>query len=241
MSTLKFKVGLFVVVWLGICLSPVHSGTYSRDVRLYGAVETTKISGFQGTTFTLQDDNADHAIYGIRSVERRDHPCWVLIRTENINDHTDDSGGATKDLCGGKATSSLLNVQYPNAGLYEPRVFVRGVRVCMNSKGTRVKGFQLRGREITDDGTPIDVTLTESFTYLFGGGGGEPEIPDPRQPKDQRNNCNEDEWKKWAECSHRSHIANGAVLHFEGGNQPRALTGIALQCQFVGKLHDQKN
>ncbi len=241
MKNIKITVGLLVMGWMGVSLSPVHSGTYSKDVRLYGAVETTKISGFKGTTFTLQDDNPNHAIYGIRSVERRDQPCWILIRTENINDHTDGPGGVIKDLCGGKGTSSILKAEYPNVGWDSPRIFVRGVRVCMNSKGTRVKGLEIRGREITDDGMPMDLIFKGSHTYLYGGGGGKPKQFDPTQPIDQRNNCDEDKWKKWAECSHRTHIASGAILHFESGSQPRALTGIALQCRFVGRLHDQKN
>ncbi|MDH3771552.1 MAG: hypothetical protein OET79_11290, partial [Nitrospirota bacterium] len=194
MRNIKFTVGLLVMGWMGGFLSPAYSGTYSKDVMLHGAVETTKISGFRGTAFTLQDDNPDHAIYGIQSKERGDQPCWVLIRTENINDHTDDAGGATKDLCGEKATSSLLKVEYTDFGLNEPRIFVRGVRVCMNSKGTRVKGLQILGRKITDDGKPMDLTLNEPLDFLAGGGsGGVPNFPDPTAPKDQRSNCNKDE------------------------------------------------
>jgi len=59
---------------ISLFLPPAHSGTYSKDVMLHGAVERTNISGFRGTAFTLQDDNPDHAIYGIQSKERGDQP-----------------------------------------------------------------------------------------------------------------------------------------------------------------------
>ena len=214
-----------------------EAGTYSKDVMLHGAIQTTKVSGYKGTSFTLQDDNAGHAIYGVVSSERRDQPCFAMIRTENINDHADDDGGEVVDLCGGKATSTLLKVEYPDYPLYEPRVFVKGIRVCMNAKGTRVKGLQLRGRQITDDGRLAELTFNDPVDYLVGGGGGSVEIHDPTQPKDVRANCNKDQWKKWAECPHHSQVAMGAILHFEAGKKPRALTGIQLQCRYVGRLY----
>ena len=112
---------------LGTHATPVKAGTYSKDVMLHGAVETTKISGYRGTKFEVQDKNEDHAIYSFMSKERRDQPCYVMVRTENINDHADDAGGGIKDLCGGKATSTQLKVEYSDLGLNEPRVFVRAV------------------------------------------------------------------------------------------------------------------
>ena len=150
-----------LVVLLGLHATPGHPGTYTELVMLHGAVQPTRISGVSGTTFTLQDDNPDHAIYGIRSVERRDQPCWVMIRTENINKDTDDTGGVTKDWRGEKANNSLLRVEFTDVEVDEHRIFVRGVRVCMNNTGTRMKGLQIRGREITDDGRIVETVVIE--------------------------------------------------------------------------------
>lgn len=221
---------------LGVFSVTAEAGTYPKDAMLHGAIEVTKVSGYKGTAFTLQDDNEDHAIYGMVSSERKDQPCFAMIRTENINDHADDDGGEVLDLCGGKATSSLLKVEYPDLPLYDPRIFVKGVRVCLNSKGTRVKGLQLSGRQITDDGKPIELTYNEPIDFLVGGA-----VPvdvfDPTQPKDQRPNCDKDQWKRWAECPRHNQIATGAILHFEAGKEPRALTGIQLQCRYVSRLY----
>ena len=238
MKIAKRTPAFLLIVLLGLHATPGHPGTYTELVMLHGAVQPTKISGVSGATFTLQDDNPDHAIYGIRSVERRDQPCWVMIRTENINKDTDDTGGATKDLCGGKANSSLLRVEFTDVGVDEHRIFVRGVRVCMNNAGTRVKGLQISGREIADDGRIVETVVIENPpSWVAGGGGfggGGAKSLDKTQTQDMRSNCPWDGWKKWAECPHNFQIATGAILHFEAGNKPRALTGIALQCRYVG-------
>ena len=138
-----------------------------------------------------------------------------------------------KDLCGGPAKSRKLSVEYSDMGLNEQRVFVSGVRVCMNKKGTRVKGMQLRGKKITDDGkvaelTPDLIVKAAKYSPIIYS------ISDPTQPEDTRTNCNEDEWQKWVECPRSNQIATGAVVHFEAGDNPRSLTGIALQCRHVG-------
>ncbi len=126
---------LLLVLILGFNATTVYSEQYSKDVMLHGAIETTKISGYRGTTFELQDDDEAHAIYGISSWERRDNPCLIMIRTENINDSEDDTGGDLKDLCGEPPKSKKLSVEYSDIGLNEQRIFVSGVRVCMTRRG----------------------------------------------------------------------------------------------------------
>ena len=58
-----------------------EAGTYPKDAMLHGAIEVTKVSGYKGTAFTLKDDNEDHAIYSMVSSEKRDQPCFAMIRT----------------------------------------------------------------------------------------------------------------------------------------------------------------
>lgn len=98
---LTLSAGLSYAERKTITLGPIESETYSKDVMLHGAVELSKISGTRGKTFEHQDDHKDHAMYAIYSWERRDRPCAVMIRTENINDSSDDTGGGVRDLCGG--------------------------------------------------------------------------------------------------------------------------------------------
>lgn len=219
-------------------VGPTESEIYSKDVMLHGAVEPSKISGVRGKSFELQDDHKDHAMYAIDSWERRDRPCAVMIRTENINNSSDDAGGDVRDLCGGARYGKKMSVEYSDVGLNEDRIFISGVRVCMNKKGTRVKGLELRGKKITDDGKPVAL-IPEIVGEV--GGGANPFIysfEDVTEPRDRRPNCHKDQWKRWAECPRHTQIATGAIVHFEEeAKQPWSLTGIELQCRHVGLVY----
>ncbi len=219
-------------------VGPTESEMYRKDVMLHGAVELSKISGSRGETFEIQDDHKDHAMYAIYSWERRDRPCAVMIRTENINDSSDDTGGGVRDLCGGGRQGNKLSVEYSDVGLNEDRIFVSGVRVCMNKKGNKVKGLELRGKKITDDGKLVAL-IPEIVAEV--GGFADPRIHslgDVTQPFDKRSNCHKDKWKWWAICPRHTQIATGAILHFEEeAKQPWSLTGIELQCRHVGLVY----
>ncbi len=228
-----------LIGFLSLIFSEAWAETYSKDVMLTGEVETTKISGYRGTPFDMAGTSTTRAINGFITRERRDQECSVMIRTENINDSTDDGKGLLYDLCGGVGKSRNLSVHYQDLALSEKRVFVSGVRLCLNKKGNRMKGIQIRGKKVTDDGKTIPLTSESgSIDFLRGGGGfGQntpPNIVDPTSPMDTRVNCHQDEWKRWAECPHSNQIATGAILHFEAGKKPRALTGIELKCRHAG-------
>lgn len=101
---------------IGLCCAPAaKSEPYSQRMMLHGAVETTALSGRAGSPHTLAEAKADHAMYGLFSVERRDNPCWVALRTENVNDSSEDEG-AIRDFCGAQATSNELGVTTATAG-----------------------------------------------------------------------------------------------------------------------------
>lgn len=230
---------------LSLALTSLMAKADDGDAKLMGSVaHSEKVSGYRGTKRTLKVDNDLHGIYSVASAERKNNPCWVRIGTENINDTSRD--GTAKNLCGGKATSRNLKAQYRDNMLYGERVFVTGIRVCTNKKETRVKGFQLRGKQVLEDGVlgalelpePDEDQVVTSYSYLKGGGGKIEFFEDrkkwqndPENPADWRNNCKE--WHKWANCPSSDQIATGIVGHFDAGKKPRALTGIELMCRKV--------
>jgi hypothetical protein len=196
-------------------------------VSLTGTVTPTEISGFAGTAFTLGDPEGTRAVYGLWSVERNDKPCHIATMTENVNDSGDESG-AIKSLCGANPTSSEMKVQFGEIK-FAKRTFVRALRVCMNNDNTRVKGLQIRGREIDDNGNVSDLPARYPDSALASGLSA---LVDLNAPNDERPNCKD--WKKWAECP-EGHIATAAAAHFGAGSNPRSVIGIALQCRLVSK------
>ena len=220
-------------------LSPEHAraASYEIDVMLAGTPERSeKISGYRGTPVTLDVVDDEHAIYAISSHERRDNPCLVWIGTENVNESARTTG-TFKNLCGGDPQSRLMRAEYRDDMYHGPRVFVTGIRVCTNNKETRVKGFQLRGKRIEDDGGLAALTNSPGPTRLASGGRHRPQrsdhVNDPESPADYRNNCKE--WHAWADCPQSHQVAIGLIGHFEAGKEPRSLTGVQLQCRNVSQ------
>ena len=225
--------------------------TYAQPEELELGLETQmseNISGYKGTKRKLFLDNRTHGLDGISLAERKDNPCWIRISTQDINDSAHD--GQNKHLCGKKATSRKMKVQYRDNMRYGPRVFITGVRVCTNKKQNRIKGIQLAGKKILDDGALVrlgqssDSGTTIMTQRVIGGGRDDPITKavnnigrkkehqnDPEHPTDWRNNC--DKWHKWASCPADHQIATGVVAHFEAGKEPRSITGLELMCRSV--------
>ncbi|MDX2506548.1 MAG: hypothetical protein QNL62_18995 [Gammaproteobacteria bacterium] len=227
-------------------MQSAYSAEYKSTVSLITPTTQSKtISGFRGTTFvTGGADSTTHALYGISSRERSDNPCLVTTLKENINDSSDDTTPA-KNLCGPNgATSSTIKADFSDSSLVGgKRVFVTGIQVCMNNNKTRVKGYRLRGKGISDTGKLVSLSDGDDCSEVFDPKKG----PEPQQgsleyrlcgggitePQAIRTNCDEnDGWMKWAECDDNK-LATAAVLHFEAGNKPRSLVGIALKCRGI--------
>lgn len=214
------------VAMLSVSVAVVSAASYDKQVTISGVIETTRVSGFQGSDTTLKETKSGHAMYGISSWERKDQPCYVKLWTEDVNDAADDKGGEIKDRCGGSPTSKEMRAQFSDAGLNEQRIFVSGIRVCMNEKGTRVKGFQLRGKKISDDGKVIPLPVDVDIAKLPKPPGYRiaPSViinDDKNEPYSYRLNCLGNNWKRWAECSHPIGIAIGVVAHFEAGKKTK--------------------
>ena len=229
MKGIGITMGLLAVTASTLATGTALAARHDQEVTLRDPTELTRISGFAGSVFTVgvPDSEADeYALYGLTSEERRDHPCYVTIRTENVNDPTERLD-LKKNLCGGKERSREIKVEYGHAD-YDKRVFVTGARVCMNDRDTRVKGISLRGRIIGENARLIELEPARSS----GTSGLTRRNVAPPEPRDDRPHCNGN-WKRWAECP-AGRIATAARLHFEAGSTPRSWTGIALECRRVG-------
>ena len=226
-SALCLRVAFVLLPW-----GTVNADSYSLEAMLHGAPETTGVSGFQGSSYRLAGPNDLHAVYGLYSVERNNNPCYLGIRTESINDYNDNSGDY-KDLCGKKATSKELGVAYEDTSVHGTRVFGHGIRVCMNKKETRVKGLQIRGKRIDENGHPVDLESGEPTQGQAGGS--DVGLHVITEPRDTRTNCKN--WKRWVECPRHNQIATAVIAHFEAGNTPRSLTGVALECRYASKKY----
>jgi len=222
-------------------LFPEHAraGSYEIDVMLAGTSEKSKaVSGYRGTPFTVTVDEDRLAIYAISSQEQRDNPCLIWIGTEDVNDSA-RTAGKFRNLCDGDPSSRPMRAEYRDDMYHGPRVFVTGIRVCTNNKETRVKGFQLRGKQIEDDGGLAALPVSPRPTRLASGGSNRikrsDHVNDPEHPADYRNHCKE--WHAWADCPHPHQVATGLIGHFEAGKEPRSLTGIELQCRLVAQSY----
>ncbi|MGE0644079.1 MAG: hypothetical protein AB7P24_10430 [Nitrospira sp.] len=198
---------------------------YSRDIHFTGElVSSDSISGFQGSSFVVGVPDAqgddDYAVYGIASEEQRDQPCYVKVRSENIND-SNRQQDLTKELCDGSPSSKEISAGYGNLN-YDKRSFITGVRVCMNKQKDRIKGLQVKGRTISGVGTFDPIHPKDQI---------KPSDIAPLQPQDERSNCND--WKNWASCPDEHQIATGVILHFGPGKLPRSLIGVGLRCRTV--------
>ncbi|GKS65815.1 hypothetical protein YTPLAS72_31190 [Nitrospira sp.] len=238
-STTKMKQVKRLAIFLAVAASlitaePTRADRYAKDVMLNGApVPSEHISGFQGSAFEVgvpdSSSNDDYAVYGLTSEEQRDQPCYVTVRTENVND-SNVKQDLKKEFCSGKEKSREMGAAFTNTA-YGKRSFVTGVRVCMNGDDTRVKGIQIRGGTITDHAQlgKLDRQYGDqkagNISHLL-----------PEEPKDERPNCNSN-WKRWALCPNENQIATAVVLHFEAGKEPRSLTGIGLKCRNIGGVY----
>lgn len=225
-STLGMLTAALIVFGVGTA----QAGRYDRDVAFSdAAVSSDNLSGFKGTAFVVgvpdADGNDDYAVFGLASEEQRDHPCYVTVHAENINDSSGKQD-LKKELCDGQEQSSEIAATFADSN-YGKRSFVTGVRVCLNNDNDRVKGIQIRGQSITDYGAlgklerGAATQQSGNIAHLY-----------PEEPKDQRPNCNNN-WKRWALCPGSNQVATAVVLHFEAGKQPRSLIGVGLQCRTV--------
>ncbi|MDN5936596.1 MAG: hypothetical protein L0H75_10580 [Nitrosospira sp.] len=199
---------------------------------MIGPVSLTEISGSAGSRFTLGLPEGTHGVYGLWSAERNEKPCYVAAMRENVNNFQDDSV-ATQKLCGADATGGEMKVEFGDVE-FAQRTFVHGLRVCTNKDNGQVKGFQIRGRVIDDNGQVSDLPARYPDP---SGSSGASSLADLNAPVALHRKC--DNWQKWVECPQGA-IATAITAHFGPESNPRYLTGIALQCRTVSTTAEQK-
>ena len=133
-----------------------------------------------------------------------------------------------------------MKVQFGGIKFAE-RTFVRALRVCMNKDNTCIKGLQIRGRKIDENGNVSD--LPARYPDSSSSSGLTP-LVDLNAPSDQRPNC--DGWKKWVECS-QNQIATAITAHFSaaGSGFPNVIhmpdTRINFVPPMIPHMHNIKN
>ena len=88
------------------------------------------------------------------------------------------------------------------------------MRICTNNDGTRLKGFEVKGRTVMVEGPGIvieDAVLDTDKSRRFRG-----------------LDCNAGNWKRWVECPGQK-VATAVIAYFEAGSPPRSATGLALE------------
>lgn len=224
------KIKALLVCFLITGTSLAYPRVSVTPVSFEGEVETTDLSGFRGTPFTLGDaGSSTQAVFSITNLEASDEPCKTTIGTEDMNNSSNDRS-FSKVLCGSRSPGDQIKLSFEDTGPAGSRAFITGIRVCMNNDQSKVKGLDIRGMKITDAGALVvpgrvfpcgEATSPNYSETIF--------CEQPRfvtRPNADQNGG----WKQWAACSPGS-LATAVVVHYAGGSEPRSLTGIELKCR----------
>lgn len=161
------------------------------------------------------------------------HPKLQCARNASLADSTDDTI-MRWNWCDKTPSSSRLTVEYGDYELNQPRLFVSGIRLCMNRNSRRLKGYQIRGKRISDTGSvqeiPVGSYSKSAGNTAFNKNSA---VGTPGSPASIRSNCSNADWMKWVNCSRPDQVATGLVVHIGAGKELRAITGLALRCQIV--------
>jgi hypothetical protein len=174
-------------------------------------IVTTAISGGIGEPHSV-DLRGNSAMNAIRWREFNDHPCSIEIRGRAVDNHlAPDSRELNQCIQAGfRGGGGRQNPGAWKAVGFENSLagnYIGALRVCLNGNGTRVKGIAVLGRKVQASGELSGIRQT---------------------PETSLPNCSR--WQQWAECP-EGHVATGLVGHYEAGNNPRSLTGLALRCR----------
>lgn len=185
------------------------------SISVTGEPTPTELSGKASVPVTVGDKNAtDQALYGISWRERGDDPCEVTLKIENLMTYFDRPDVSTQKCGTGKdPTSTALLANFDDR--WGTRAFMTGIRVCMDRQDDKVKGFQILGQAIDNNGDLYPLPLTTLK---------------------ERTNCHH--WAKTVASCPAGQLATAAELHFEredNEKKPRSLTGVRLLCRRLYK------
>ena len=142
-------------------------------------------------------------LVGLEWGEKSDEPCRIAHFSRDMNAANPDESRSYEDIdrCDGYGGGADKRVKLGGGA------FVTGLRVCLNGGEDRVKGIQLKGRIVNEDGRLSN----------FNG-----------QPSDSRSNCRD--WQNWIECRDGM-IAAGYIAYMSTGSNPDSLKGLKLVCR----------
>lgn len=126
----------------------------------WGLSEDREESGLSGSVGDEPRVAVDLETYGferLRTYEKNNVPCEVLIRTHryNVEDESWIDEGSWSDNCENPGPSAV-SAELP------PDYFVTSLQVCQNRRSERVKGIRLAGRRVELDEEAGEVVLGES-------------------------------------------------------------------------------
>jgi len=218
-----------------LCATAQAKSTAPPELPLYSldaaGVHLTAISGFAGTSMRVGAPlEKGYALYSLRSLEKGDQACYIentsdlfrlpLTDENPWNSHEFRTDSA--DRCGGPHPGDAVTAAAMPTSDYlvehqhdQYQTLVRGIRICMNNDNSRLKGIEVRGRS-------VGANMANKFLLQ--------DTPlDPDKASGARANCHDDGWQRWVDCG-AGEVATAAVVHFEAGEPPRAVTGLALEC-----------
>ena len=179
-------------------------------------------SGGEGSNRILRRNVSENrALTGLVLAERSDDPCHLTTRFRRISNNQFFAGTGGMFDCGGSdgtgTNRSREQIDLPT------NYFAEGVRVCLNSAGTKIKGVQIIGTRIDCINLSVPDQQADPTCKAFA--------------HFERRNCvgsdsglPDADWVAAAACP-LQHYAIGVQLSTRaGGGNRRMIDGIGLKC-----------
>ncbi len=229
-----------------LCAGFVAAGpAAAAGQRLSNHPVATAVSGKGPTTVELgKPASSNGALYAVTIGEDADDPCHVEAKFRDVASGSAQST-RTLDGCAGRRVGDPLTASLPGGA------YVTGVRVCLNSRGDKMKGLQLvgaydqcvLGADSMTGTVPgcTGVVKISGHDYRLCNTGGPTtrtlSCSVPLTSYVERPNCRgskhdmpDDDWEKVVSCR-EGMVATGLKLRtVAGGGGRRMVQGVALTC-----------
>lgn len=215
MPTIIWRAALAALLFAGVARAAEPAGAYAGATRpetvpeyyLDGAETRTELTGFNAPNEGEAKLPPKTAMQYVSWYERGDEPCAFAVGGDWFAaESVYDNDSREVDRCN---SGLLTSLDRKGASFSGAHTYVSGVRVCMNRDDDRVKGFDLKGRVVAENGAISAASSTQ---------------------KEERTNCHH--WKRWVECP-AGQVAIGMRGEFEDGAAPKSLKGVSLICRRI--------
>jgi hypothetical protein len=183
-------------------------GTASAMVDLYhldDAEFLTQFSGYRNAVVRKGGEEDYKALYGLELAEEGDGPCYLKAKSRHLNNYSTASYTYDANGCS-ENDSSRETVEFTGTDTY-----IRGIQVCMNSDGERIKGVKIFG-----------ATLNRSTGALTN-------VATPKEF--DRPNCNT--WKVAQYCPPGEVATQVRISYVDFAYYTDEINGLALVCRAV--------